>query len=204
MSTPQAKLYGVDISHANAEVDLHALVTAGNLTFIGLKATEGVNFIDPSFFDRLARITKYLPSIYVIAYHFLRIDSSSSDQMHHFNDVLAHVGYFGNPRSLAPAVDSERGLNGEEPTATNTGSAIGALRSLTGHRVGGYSGLDYWKTHLSTVTPDYKWVARYSTTPPSIAYDIWQDSETKVLAGHAYDHNIVNMTEAEFVTKCGR
>jgi len=201
---PTPKLYGVDISHANPDVDLHALVAGGSLTFIGLKATEGVNFVDPSFLDRFARITKYLPNVYVTAYHFLRTDSAPGDQMRHFHDVLTQAGYYDNPRALAPAVDAERGLHNEEPTAANVTAAINTLRSLAGHRVGLYSGLDYWRTHLSTVTPDWRWVARYASVPPSMAFDVWQDSETKVIAGHAYDHNVFFGTETHLVAKCGR
>lgn len=205
MSTqPTPKLYGIDLSHANTDVDLHALVAAGSLTFIGLKATEGVKFVDPAFADRFKRITEYLPNVYVLGYHFLRTDSAPGDQMRHFHDVLTQAGYFDNPRALAPAVDAERGLHGEEPTAANVTAAVNALRSLTGHRVGVYTGLDYWRTHLSTVKPDYRWVARYAAVPPSMTYDIWQDSESRVIAGHAYDHNVFNGPVDAFVAKCGR
>jgi len=201
---PTPKLYGVDISHANVDVDLHALVAGGSLTFIGLKATEGINFVDPTFLDRFARITEFLPNTYVLAYHFLRTDSAPGDQMRHFHDVLAQAKYFNNPRALAPVVDAERGLHGEEPTAVNVTAAINTLRSLTGHRVGLYTGQAYWQEQLSTVKPDYRWIARYASAPPTVAFDVWQDSETKVIAGHAYDHNVVLMNEAQFVAKCGR
>jgi len=201
-STP--KLYGVDLSHANVDVDLHQLVAAGSLTFIGLKATEGHSFVDPAFVDRFRRITEYLPSTYVLAYHFLRTDSSPGDQMRHFHDVLAKAGYFSNPRALAPAIDAERGLQGQEPSAAEVTAAVNAVTSLTGGKPGVYSGLDYWRTHLTTVDAKYRWIARYSSTPPSMAYDIWQDSESRVIAGHAYDHNVFFGDVEWFVSKCGR
>jgi len=209
-STP--KLYGVDLSHANVDVDLHQLVAAGSLTFIGLKATEGSKFVDPTFVDRFRRIREYLPGVYVLAYHFLRTDSAPGDQMRHFYDVLHGVGYFDPPvttkhhvATLAPAIDAERGLQGQEPTAANVTAAVNSLTSLCGGvKPGVYSGLDYWRTHLSTVQPKYRWVARYSTTPPSLAYDIWQDSESMQIAGHAYDHNVFFGDVGKFVAKCGR
>jgi lysozyme len=204
MQATTPKLFGVDLSHANVDVDLHGLVAAGSLTFIGLKATEGSNFVDPTFADRFRRITEYLPSTYVLAYHFLRIDSSPADQMRHFHDVLTKVGYFDHDKALAPAIDAERGLQGQEPSGTQVTAAVNVLTSLSGHKPGIYSGLDYWRTHLAGVDCAYKWVARYSSTPPSIAYDIWQDSESRVIAGHAYDHNVFIGDEARLVAKCGR
>jgi len=201
-STP--KLYGVDLSHANVDVDLHQLVAAGSLTLIGLKATEGQGYVDPAFADRFRRITEYLPSTYVLAYHFLRTDSAPGDQMRHFHDVLAAAGYFNNDRALAPAIDAERGLQGQEPSGTEVTAAVGVLTSLAGGKPGVYSGLDYWRTHLSNVDAKYRWIARYSPSPPSMAYDIWQDSESRVIAGHAYDHNVFLGDVDRLVSKCGR
>lgn len=208
-STP--KLYGVDLSHANVDVDLHQLVAAGSLTFIGLKATEGHDFVDPAFGDRFKRLREFLPGVYVLAYHFLRVDSAPGDQMRHFHDVLQSVGYFDAPdtskkqvATLAPAIDSERGLQGQEPSAANVTAAVNALMSLSGGKPGVYSGLDYWRTHLSTVDAKYRWVARYASTPPSMAYDIWQSSETKIITGHSYDFNQYNGTVDQLVAKCGR
>ena len=204
MQASSPKLFGVDLSHANVDVDLHQLVAAGSLTFIGLKATEGHGFVDPTFVDRFRRIRDYLPSTYILAYHFLRTDSAPGDQMRHFHDVLTRGGYFDHDRALAPAIDAERGLRGEEPSGTEVTAAVNALTSLCGHKPGVYSGLDYWRTHLPTVDCAYRWVARYSSTPPSMAYEIWQDSESRTIAGHAYDHNVFLGDEARLALTCGR
>jgi GH25 family lysozyme M1 (1,4-beta-N-acetylmuramidase) len=205
MQSSNPKLYGVDLSHANPDVDLHQLVAAGSLTFIGLKATEGKSFIDATFIDRFKRIRDYLPSTLVIAYHFLRIDSDPADQMRHFYDVLAGVGYSDHENALTPAVDAERGLQGQEPSATDVVEALTAFKKLAGFTPGLYSGLDYWRTHFGeTVQPRYRWVARYADTPPSLAYDIWQDSEARLIAANKYDHNVAFMTLAQFVARVGR
>ena len=124
--------------------------------------------------------------------------------MRHFHDVLTKVGYFTHAQTLAPAIDAERGLDGQEPTAVDVTAAVNTLASLTSDKPGVYSGLDYWRTHLSTVECAYRWIARYSSTPPSMAYDIWQDSETRNIAGHAYDHNVFFGNVDRLVSKCGR
>jgi GH25 family lysozyme M1 (1,4-beta-N-acetylmuramidase) len=198
------KLYGVDLSHDDGDVDLHQLVAAGNLSFIGLKATEGTSFVDPLFVDRFTRIKLYLPSTYVIPYHFLRTDSGAADQMGHFVDVLKSVGYFDLPRALRSAIDSERGLQGQTPDGALTQSAVNAFKALTGDYPGIYSGLDYWQTQLAGVQCAYRWVARYADAPPTIDYAIWQDSEQRVIAGKAYDHDVAFMTLDQFLAKLGR
>ena len=124
--------------------------------------------------------------------------------MRHFHDVLTQAGYFDHDRALAPAIDAERRLAGQEPTAVDVTAAVNTLTSLTGDKPGVYSGLDYWRTHLPTVDAKYRWIARYSSTPPSMAYDIWQDSETRNIAGHSYDHNVFFGTVDRLVSKCGR
>ena len=203
MKATTPKVFGVDLSHANADVDLHQLVAAGSLSFIGLKATEGKGYVDPMFIDRFRRIVEYLPHTLVIAYHFLRADSSPVDQMRHFHDVLDMVGYFDGAQTLAPAIDAERGLQGQEPSATDVISAVDSFTELSGCRPGVYSGLDYWRTHLGGVDPAYRWVARYASPPPSIPFDIWQDSESRVIAGHTYDHNVAFMTMDDFEKRIG-
>ena len=205
MQATTPRLYGVDLSHANVDVDLHQLVGAGSLTFIALKATEGQAFIDPMFRDRFQRIVEFLPGAYVLAYHYLRTDSSPGDQMRHFGDILKDAGYLDHTQTLAPAIDAERGLQGQQPTAADVTAAVNAFASLTGCWPGVYSGLDYWRTNLSTdVDPAYRWVARYASTPPSMAFDIWQDSETRIIAGQAYDHNVAYMTIEQFLARVGR
>lgn len=201
-STP--KLYGVDLSHANPDVDLHQLVAAGSLSFIALKATEGQDFVDPMFGERFQRITEFLPSTYVFAYHFLRTDSPVPDQMGHFVDVLKGVDYFNVPQAIRPAIDAERGLQGQQPTAADVTAAVNAFAMLANFHPGVYSGQDYWETELTGVDCAYRWVARYADAPPTIDYAIWQDSATRIIAGNAYDHNVAFMTLEQLLTKVGR
>jgi GH25 family lysozyme M1 (1,4-beta-N-acetylmuramidase) len=180
-------------------------VAAGSLSFIALKATEGHAFVDPAFVDRFQRIVDYLPGTYVLAYHFLRTDSTPGDQMRHFFDVLSGVHYFDHARTLSPAVDAERGLEGQEPDAASVIASINTFSSIAGVVPGLYSGLDYWRTHFDAgVQPKYRWVARYADTPPTLAYDIWQDSETRTIAGRAYDHNVFFGSADHFVARVGR
>lgn len=92
----------------------------------------------------------------MLAYHFLRTDSSPGDQMSHFHDVLAKAGYFDNDHALAPAIDAVRGLAGQEPSGAEVTAVVDALTSLADGKPGVYSSLDYWRTHLSTVDARYR------------------------------------------------
>lgn len=198
-------IYGVDLSHANPDpIDLHQLVAAGSLSFIALKATEGTNWVDPTFVDRFKRILTYLPNVLLIAYHFLRTDSPAPDQMAHFYNVLKLADYFDCASTLAPAIDAERGLQGQEPSTSLVVASIGALEKLAGTKPGLYSGAAYWDEYFNDVETAYDWVARYGDAQPGIGFDIWQDSESRMIAGHAYDHNVAYMTIDQFREKCGK
>lgn len=192
-------LYGVDISHANPETDLHSLVSAGNLSFFFLKATEGVNFIDSTFVDRFKRIKTYLPSVRLGVYHFLRIDSPVEAQMDHFHSVIKSAGF--SPGCIIPVIDAETGLHGETPSGEMVQKALDYYEKTYGVLPGVYSGLAYFQEHLSNIRCSFKWVAAYRSVKPDYSLDIWQDSESKSIAGHAYDHNIYYGTQADFDTK---
>lgn len=81
---------GPDVSHHRPVVDWDALL-ANDVDFLGVKATEGVGYVDPWFTrhrdgaraagDRL---------VAVVYYHFAR-PGSARDQAHHFVDSLVEL-----------------------------------------------------------------------------------------------------------------
>jgi lysozyme len=91
---------GVDISHFQGAVNFKRLKGAG-CHFVFLKATDGVNFIDPMF--RSNRQGAKSAGIPCGAYHFFRPQLSAGTQAAHFLDVVGAL----EPGDLFPVLDVE-------------------------------------------------------------------------------------------------
>lgn len=78
----------------------------------------------------------------------------------------------------------------EEQTCYNPSDLIPATQMFidtcraAGYKIGLYTG-EYFYNHfgLSKVNADFLWIAKYSVTPPSIAYDLWQYTDIGRVAG---------------------
>ena len=72
------KIYGIDLSHHNQAIEWDK-VTA---SFVYLKATEGDNYVDPTYKERVVECRDR--SILVGAYHYLTTSSDPKDQFDNF------------------------------------------------------------------------------------------------------------------------
>lgn len=192
-------IYGIDLSHANPDVNLHELFDAFSIDFVALKGTEGSSFVDPMCANRYHRIRDNWPQMPIIIYHFLRVDSSPTSQVSNLNRLLVSLGY-GSPYDMHPAIDTERGLKGQSPDAALTQECIDLLTQVRGGVPGVYSGQSYWQDLLMTTRPSYKWVARYPSKP-TIPYDIHQYTESMSFKGNNYDGNTFDGTVSDFVQR---
>ncbi|WP_158888491.1 glycoside hydrolase family 25 protein [Amycolatopsis anabasis] len=155
--------YGVDVSHHNDVQDWNA-VHGNNISFVLLKVTESVDFVD-------AKSAAYADGargagIAAGGYHFARpVDVAA--QVAHFADRLKERGLLATG-SVWPALDME--ANGFADPNAFVKDFIGQFRQRTG--VQGmlvYANLNWWKNILK---PDgwaddnvLLWIARYNGDP---------------------------------------
>lgn len=76
---------GVDLSEHSGRVDFDGLASEGN-TFVFLKATEGVSYVDPKFEEYYTAAKK--AGLDVGAYHFFRFNKSGKEQAQHFMRII--------------------------------------------------------------------------------------------------------------------
>jgi lysozyme len=97
----------IDLSANNGSVDFDAVKAAG-VSLVILKATEGVDYVDPLFRQNLMRAQH--ADIMVLAYHYLRIrhgkPQDAATQVQQFHDLIWPLGIHG-----ARIVDVERAEN---------------------------------------------------------------------------------------------
>ncbi|WP_394621312.1 LysM peptidoglycan-binding domain-containing protein [Lentzea sp. JNUCC 0626] len=94
--------HGIDVSMWNAINDANA-VRANGITYAWVKATEGVGYVDPSFFAKVRQLKA--AGIVVGAYAFLRAGSGAA-QARHFRTVAGDAGCL-DAGSLLPMLDME-------------------------------------------------------------------------------------------------
>src|SRR6185369_3349649 len=90
-------LRGIDVSHHQGAIDWPT-VARSDISFAYLKASEGGDYLDPSFTSNLAAARR--AGLWVGAYHFFTLCRSGGDQARHFLAVLG-----GSPSSARLATD---------------------------------------------------------------------------------------------------
>lgn len=107
----QMRIYnGIDISHHN-KVCWDSVLANRNIKFCYIKASEGVQFLDPMARHHYQHAVG--GNLYVGFYHYLRFDVSGKKQYSQFKRVLDSCPDY----SLIPVVDVERGGNDISDTA---------------------------------------------------------------------------------------
>lgn len=94
--------YGTDLSMWNAVSDANAM-RANGITYAWVKATEGVGYVDPSFFPKVRQLKS--AGIVVGAYHFMRAGSATA-QAAYFRQVAGDAGCLDGG-ALMPMADME-------------------------------------------------------------------------------------------------
>jgi len=153
----------VDLSHHNPTPDWAALKAGGTLGVI-LKATEGTTYTDPTFATRFAAAKA--AGLSVCSYQFLK-HGNVDQQMSYYLDVV-------DPE------DGERVVIDYEDTACTIDDLTAAVAYLQGLdlnlqiTVYGASKLtDDARGHAAQLAGTSLWAARYSTSQPVIATDVW-------------------------------
>ncbi len=96
------RVWGIDVSHHQGEVDWAAVAKDDRLAFAYIKATEGGDFVDPRFAENWSRARR--AGLKVGAYHFFTFCRPALEQAQNFLSVVER-----DPAALPPALDLEYG-----------------------------------------------------------------------------------------------
>jgi GH25 family lysozyme M1 (1,4-beta-N-acetylmuramidase) len=178
-----AHLEGVDVSHANGEIDWWRVKDAG-IAFAMIKATEGSRFVDPLMIANLTdcREAGVAPALY----HFYHHDVDPILQATHF---LAHIGTAA-PGDLPPAIDVEEPGDGAGPISypksevvRRLGAFTQAVEAAIGRAPMIYTYPSAWTEVTASsnafATTNPLWIASYRSGSPTLAgswatYTFWQ------------------------------
>ncbi len=197
-----ARAFGVDVSHYHPITNFAAARAAG-VSFVGIKATEGKSFKDPTFKDHRAgfRATPFKLGVF---YHFAR-PGDPKDQANFLMDTVGPL--LPMERLCLDFEDDKNGL----PTVdlkfidafftTLMGGVCSDRPAMiyTSKRVWSQIGNPQW----SLATDVHLWAPRYGSNEPDLptpwkAWTFWQYSEAETVKGvpGLFDANYFNGDEA--------
>ena len=170
---PSVALYptrGLDLSGHNGDIDFHQVRHAG-YSFVILKATEGISFIDKSFYRNYTAARQ--AGLKVGAYHFFRFDCDGRTQANHF---LTTVG--GMAFDFPLVLDVEKSGN---PDGHNKQSVIKSLRDAIDHlALRDYQAVIYtnksgFRDFINNEFTDIPlWICSFSDPPGPDKWYLWQ------------------------------
>lgn len=180
---PQWKVFGVDVSSYQGEVDWDTLALQG-VDFAFIKATEGSSLVDRRFAQNWANAQA--AGVTVGAYHFFSYDSPGETQAENF---IAQVPVVDG--ALPPVVDIE--FYGDKlqnpPTREEVKAILGPLLTqLEAHY--GQKPILYvtYRSYKWFIKGDYEdyplWVSRPLLAPFSKDWTFWQYSHSARLEGY--------------------
>jgi lysozyme len=103
---------GIDVNHYHrpkTPADWAAVWKAG-IEFVGMKATQGTDYTDPSLVDSRAAVLDATHMPPLMLYHFADGVADAAAQAHHFLSVVGDLDY-----DEIPILDLERGKSGALP-----------------------------------------------------------------------------------------
>jgi lysozyme len=169
-------LPGIDVSHYQGDLDWPAVAASG-IRFAFVKATDGVDDIDPHFARNWAGAKD--AGIVRGAYHFFRPALDAGQQAAHFLRVAAM-----DDMALPPALDVEVS-DGLDRPAREAGirTWLEQVRTAAGCTPILYTDPSFWREHVDADFSDYPlWLACYGPKAEIPAgwpaWTFWQHTET--------------------------
>jgi lysozyme len=174
-----ALVWGIDISHHQAQVDWDQMVK-DKPYFIFFKATEGTTHIDRLYHKYKFEAAKR--DIKVGSYHFFSYKSSGKEQALHFLKT-AHI----EKGDLPPVLDVEfkKEMPSSDWISRNVKQWIDVIEDSLGIRPIIYCPCRMYNEHLENILcNDYHlWIADYRKNPPGCNWTFWQKTDRHQLAG---------------------
>lgn len=166
---------GIDVSHYQGEIDWQAVAASG-VRFAFVKATGGVDDIDPRFRQNWA--DSAAAGLLRGAYHFFRPSCAAEDQAKLFCSVVTL-----DDSALPPALDVEV-TEGVDPAALRAGikTWLASVEATLGCKPVLYTDPSFWRANGSADFSAYPlWLACYSDRPEMPqgwqTWTFWQHSQ---------------------------
>jgi len=182
---------GIDVSHHDEGIQWPAVRDSG-VTFVYIKATEGIDFTDPLFEDHWDNAGK--AGLLRGAYHFFRALDDGATQARFFLDtVFSHNGEKRHGE-LIPVVDVEA-ADGVDPETLLAELKVWLekVEEATGAKPMIYTGVGFWNrlgdNAATTAFASYPlWIAEYEVQEPTLpgawdSWTLWQYTEDAAVAG---------------------
>lgn len=166
-------VHGIDVSHYQNEVFWQAVGDDTNMAYVYLKATEGIDNIDPRYGSNIEMAQNH--SLKVGSYHFFRPKLELSKQIRNFTAQCLPA-----EQDLIPMLDVES--TGDLPTEQFCDSLCKMLLLMEDafhQKPLVYTYRNFYNKHLQGRIDDYPlMIAMYSDEQPQLAdgrdYIIWQ------------------------------
>lgn len=164
---------GIDVSWHSGEIDWQAVRAAGH-TFAYIKATEGVDLVDPAFERHWQAAAA--AGVRRGAYHFYVTEDDARLQAEFFISRVTLA-----PGDLVPVVDVElMGHHTEPGLANRLRTWLEIVESHYGVRPAIYTSPHFWNAHIGEGFGHYPlWIADYDVDEPLLpagwnAWHLWQ------------------------------
>jgi lysozyme len=180
---------GIDVSHYHPITDANAVIASG-VRFVGIKATQGITFVDPKLSAHRMAVRQQ-PFDLVIYYHFAA-PGDAVKQADHFLDVLGELR--GNERVCLDLEDDKTGRPAVDLAWADTFYSKLLAGACTDRRPLIYTSRRVW---LQLGNPAWDlaseidlWAPRYGPDEPELpvpwklyGWKFWQYSEEGVVPG---------------------
>lgn len=177
-------LKGIDVSHHNGNPDFNKAKAAG-ITFVYIKATEGVTYRDPMYQPNAYNALK--AGLPIGFYHFARPGvNDPKDEAKNFVEAISPFKY-----TLLPVLDLEinpKGLSDDKLYAWAS-AFISEVKAKTGYNVMLYTYLAFLKQYpaLQKLNNMPLWIAAYRSEAPTVSgwknWTVWQYSDKENVPG---------------------
>ncbi|NOU50461.1 hypothetical protein HG263_07880 [Pseudoalteromonas sp. JBTF-M23] len=174
-------IHGIDVSHDQGKVDWQKVARSG-IQFVYLKATDGITYTDPKYFQNLAGVKA--THLEVGAYHFFEAEDDPKAQLDNF---LRHIK--GKSLTLTPMIDVElQRAQSATQIKARLQQFLTALEQQIGCKPLIYSYGSFWQVNIGTEFNHYPfWFAEYNQTmqaPSKLKnIQIWQYSQKGSVPG---------------------
>ncbi|WP_336080628.1 glycoside hydrolase family 25 protein [Thalassospira sp. CH_XMU1448-2] len=175
-------LHGIDTSHHNGDINWQQVQNSG-IAFTFVKATDGLDYLDPTFTDHFAAARK--AGLLRGAYHFYETNDDGAAQAAWF---IKNVTL--EPGDLPPVVDIERI---KAPIKGNLHQQFETFLSLLEQHYHRrpiiYTGRKFWEHAMKEHFPGNQlWIAEYGVDQPTIpvewaSWSFWQYTEELTVPG---------------------
>lgn len=175
--------HGIDVSKYQGRINWKKVATDENVQFVYIKATEGADYVSPTFEQNIKEARK--AGLKVGCYHFLRASSYIHEQFKNFTARCRK-----DEQDLAPLIDIEvKGRWTAKQVADSLQLFADMLEEHYGCKPIIYTGTNFFNKYLARdFSEGYElFIAKYSEDEPVLAngveYTIWQFTDRGSVKG---------------------